>query len=679
MIDAGYFTPLDENSYGENILRDDTERGYFMTQIYFRGANRRSYIPAFSFVDAPAGNFSLEFSANQDGTNRRKFTENAGFYFDDAEEETLGWSTIGVTYIFVLKDGKIYGAPHKLLIVPDRKECEAMIREIIFIRSELFQKTGVSKSNLPEEIQSLRNVKDWSKVLEHLEKHVEELFQIMKRIDERPRYSLQKVQSSCHLSKVRRFDSKIFQQYTAAPNRPRYRVLSDKISVNIFENRLLRSKIFRLREFIAEHSAQQKNNAEIADQNIKAQTEYVEKLSDAARKKNEDDKYIVDNTLKNLNNRRTLNAQNLNSSPDKIIAVLNDCLNLRVLREADRRDEKWRMTQIFTNDANYRRAYRKLRELDEIFDFSFVADENSMPAEKMYQIYEWWVLAKIVEFLVVKLNWRVGTGDDPVKILRALFDNLENIQRVHICLTHENPAMVLELYYNATINESLKTSGCRLRPDYLFKVSANGVTRIFILDAKYRNYEQKGWNCWLKKDLQGVCTEKYISEIKKSTGVKISVAFIVHPDSTPADNGKFLGKYVVYNGTVDARTRKVIHGIADGGNQQFGSFYLLPSVEKSTPNQSEVNLSLFFKLMFEYFMEKWETCWECDSADVERTALQTGGGFTKYHLRCNSCGAFWVKTHCWNCGKHNALIKHAINYHAEQSGKWFVYCPHCGG
>ena len=150
MVDAREFTPLDENSYGENILRDDSERGFFMTQIYFRDSRRRIHIPAFELTDVPAGNFSLEFGTNLDGSNRQKFAEENGLYFNpfDGGEETLGWSTVGLTYIFVLKDGEIYGAPHKLLVIPDRNECAAMIREILFIRHELFQKSD-SQANLP--------------------------------------------------------------------------------------------------------------------------------------------------------------------------------------------------------------------------------------------------------------------------------------------------------------------------------------------------------------------------------------------------------------------------------------------------------------------------------------------------------------------------------------------------
>lgn len=657
LINAQNFTPLAENEYTENIFRTD-ERGYFQTHIYFRNAKKQFYLPAFSVE----GEYSLEFGANEDGTARKKFQRVDNLYCDISEENSLGLSVAGWTYIFVLKDGKIFET-HKLLILPDKKECAAMISELLFIRRELFQKINFSDSSLYENLRD----RTWEEILKYLNSQAEEILRLMKKIDARPRFALQKVQKSCNVSKIRRFDDKIFRQYFIAPDRKKYLVFADKVSMNIFENRLLKNKLLRLKNFVETQTFQQKINAEILKQDILAQIKYVENLKVSSA----ENKILAENTLESLNRQLQYSEKFLNLSADKILESLNACLNLSVFRDAEIKNENWRMTQIFTNDANYRRAYLKLKELDEIFDFSFDADEKSFPAEKMYQIYEWWTLAKIVEFLIVKLNW---TSNDavPLDILRKIFNNLENIQSAKISLTHEISKMQMEIFYNTEINESLQTSGCNLRPDFLFKVTAEGVTKIFILDAKYRNYTQQAFNYWLKKDLYGVCFEKYIKRIENDTGKKISMSFIVHSDTTPARKN-FLGKYVVYNGSLLFEDFFEI----DGASQQIGAFYLLPKIENKF-NQSEINLLLFFKLMFEYFMEKWEICWECGSAEVEKQEKFTQGGRTKYYLHCKNCGAFWVKSHCGNC-ENELLIKHAINYHIEQGGNWFVRCPKCGG
>ena len=86
-------------------------------------------------------------------------------------------------------------------------------------------------------------------------------------------------------------------------------------------------------------------------------------------------------------------------------------------------------------------------------------------------------------------------------------------------------------------------------------------------------------------------------------------------------------------------------------------------------------------MMFEYFLEKWQICWECGSNDVDKIQLKTEK-YEKYHMSCNKCKFFWVKNHCDKCatlGSHTMIIKHAINYHNEKDGTWYVRCPKCGG
>ena len=653
LINAQDFTPLADNEYTENIFRTD-ERGYFQTHIYFG-----NYIPAFSFEGA-AGNYSLEFGADKDG-DRQKFKRHFNFYYD----KNLGWNVAGWTYIFILKDGAIIET-HKLLTLPDIKECEAMIRELLSIRRELFQKSNENKSSLAENLRE----KNWAEILETLNKQAEEIFQLMKNVNARRRFGLQKFQEQVTASKIRRFDEKIIRQYAIAPNRKKYSVSAEKFSMNIFENRLLKNKILRLKNFVERQTQQQKINAETLQRDIVAQIKHVENL----KTQNDDNKSLAENALKSLNSQLQANKKNLAVAPDKILEMLNKCLALPVFNGVENRNEKWRMTQIFTNDANYRRAYLKLKELDEIFDFSFDADEKSFPAEKMYQIYEWWVLAKIIEFLVVKLQFKIeNTSDNPAEILRKLFGNLENVQKATISLTHENSKIEMQIFYNTEIKDSLKSGNCILRPDYLFKVKSEDTEKIFILDAKYRNYKLQGNFFWQEKDLRGVCFEKYIQTIKKYTGKEISMAFIVHSDGTHKD--KFWGKYVVYNGAELLKNFAEI----DGARQQIGSFYLLPQIENKS-NQSEINLSLFFKIMFEYFMEKWQICWECGSNKVDCTEIPLNK-FSKFHIRCQNCGAFWVNNYCSECAKKNsriALIKHAVNYHNEKAGTWYVRCPKCG-
>ncbi len=165
----------------------------------------------------------------------------------------------------------------------------------------------------------------------------------------------------------------------------------------------------------------------------------------------------------------------------------------------------------------------------------------------------------------------------------------------------------------------------------------------------------------------------------------------MHTDKTPrlssenADNvntywqEKDLGKYVIFNGTADKRS-KPINKISDGSQKQFGAFYLLPNVAENDkiPNKSEDNLTVFFEMIFEYFLGQWKNfCWQCGSEDISVESHKTAGDFDKFYMRCNKCGSFWVKTHCHRIGCNVDLVKHFINYHVEEQA-WFVVCPKCG-
>lgn len=360
------------------------------------------------------------------------------------------------------------------------------------------------------------------------------------------------------------------------------------------------------------------------------------------------------------------------SALDDVVKNLNKCLALDFFKKVDDANEKWRMTQIFTNEPNYHRAYIKLHELDEIFDFSFEVGENKILNEKTDKIYEYWVLAKILEFLIVKQGWQTVDGENNhIKIFRNFFSdfnpNLKFQNRPPIRLKHvvkNSSVMDLEIFYDTQIKFSLGAQSDK-RPDFLFKVTLGDDTKFFILDAKYRNYSDMSSWYWREKDLKGVCEKKYIAELKEECGVEISAALIVHTDKSRSENDtKILGKYVQFNGLKNSY-------------QQIGSFYLLPQVEEGgIVNQSDENLTAFFQMIFEYYMDEWEICWQCGSENVQRTTLTTEGNNKKYHYQCSDCGAFWVKNHCKN--NHHKIIKHFVNYHEEKGGRWLVTCPICG-
>ena len=679
-LDENKIIPLDENDYGE-IKRDDNNgRECFITWTHFRGKDKKFYSPAFKiFLDeGKTDDYTLAYSADE--VNKNFFHRAENFFYDpstgrELDEKSVGAINPGVTYIHVLKTDVEIFPPRRLLALPSsmsRREYESMIREMISINRKLIQNSK-SKSSLNENLRPLCDTDDWQRVLENLDVHIAELLTIMQKIDAHPHYGLRRTQKFSRPAQIRRFDEKIIRQYVQFPSREKYRVRDEEITYNIFENRLLKAELSSLKNFIIQKNFRQWEMCKVQANNIQSK---ILDLQHTAQDTylNKENNLLNTHQLSYFYKQLSLTAEGVaeDSLLERILKNLDKCLSLKIFREVEIRRERRHMTQIFTNDANYHRAYVKLRDLDEILDFSFEADENKILNEKTDRIYEYWVLAKILEFLIVKQGWQTEDGENnSKKIFREFFSdfnpNRKFQNRPPIRLSHKlknSSYMQLEIFYDTQIKFSLGVQSYK-RPDFLFKVKRGSITKIFILDAKYRNYSDMSNWYWREKDLKGVCAEKYIAELEKDCDVEISAALIVHTDKSRSENdSKILGKYVKFNGLKNSY-------------RQIGSFYLLPQVDcDEIVNQSEENLTAFFQMIFEYYMGEWEICWQCGSSDVTIEEQRTKGGYSKYHLYCENCGAFWVKNHCE--GNHHNLLKHYFNYHEEKDGRWFVTCPICG-
>ena len=412
-------------------------------------------------------------------------------------------------------------------------------------------------------------------------------------------------------------------------------------------------------------------------------------------KLNGDKKNIIglESSLKKSDNSLT---QNLRYYLKFVIKRVDKLLKLPVFGNVhERASEPWRITQIFTNDYNYHQVYRRLYLLDKICDFSFSGNGDKILHEKIDRLYEYWILIKILEHLLIRQNWvTTEGGQDVSEVFNYIFSKNKHKNFEKICLKHNGDdshgTLILELYYDTELKVSLhdlikqqENNTEKLRPDFLFRVKneRNGDEKIFILDVKYRNYEEQGRYWWTHLDLTGVCAAKYISRVEKDLGIKkISTAFIVHPDMTHGNrmnsSNKYLGKYVTFNVFANNKIGIPILDGKDGSECQIGSFYMTPFVNNEY-NQSSDNLNTYFEMMFEYFMGEWKTCWRCGSNSVEVTTLLTAGNKQKYHMSCNQCNSFWVKSHDYSCGE--TIIKHLINYHIEEDygSTWKLQCPTC--
>ena len=672
--------PLDEDDYS-NIKRDDNGgRECFVTKTHFRGADKKFYSPAFKIFldDGESDNYNLAYSADE--INLTHFHKAEKFFYDpstgrELDEVSIGSINPGVNYIHVLKNGVKVGTPHRLLVLPSSmsyREYEAMIQEIIFISRKLIQNSK-SKSSLSESLRPLCDTDNWRRVLENLDRHVAEILALMKRIDTHPHYGLRRTKKFSRPAQIRRFDEKILRQYVQFPNREKYLVRDEEITYNIFENRLLKKELSSLRNFLVQKNIWQWEICRVQASNI--QNKIVElQRKEQTISMNYEEKLLNDRQNEYFYNQLDLTAEGVveDAIIERILKNLDKCLALKIFNGVEYCGERRRMTQIFTNDKNYHKVYIKLRDLDEILNFSFKADENKILNEKTDRIYEYWVLAKILEFLIVKQCWQAQDNEtDYLKIFREFFSDFNSNRKFQnrspIRLMHklkDASYMEMEIFYDTQIKFSLGVKSYK-RPDFLFKVTVGDCTKIFILDAKYRNYAEMSKTYWIKKDIKEVCAQKYIMDLKKDCDVDVSAALIVHTDKSRSENSaKIFGKYVIFNSWKKSY-------------RQVGSFYLLPQVDETgIINQSEENLTAYFQMIFEYYMDAWKICWQCGSTNVTITEQLTGKK-PKYYLFCENCGAFWVKNHCRNDTKHK-LLKHYFNYHNEEGGRWFVKCPICG-
>lgn len=394
-------------------------------------------------------------------------------------------------------------------------------------------------------------------------------------------------------------------------------------------------------------------------------------------------------------NKKLLN-QNVEYYLDYVVKKIDELLKLPLFENVKPGLlQPWRMTQIFTNDHRYHQIYRRLYLLDKICDFSFSEHGEKILHDKVDRLYEYWVLAKLLEKLIIHQKWVTADGNSDVsKIFNNIFSkDRKNAGLQKVCLKHVGEShynsLTLELYYDTQLKLSIgdlikryKHNSETLRPDFLFRVK-NGRTyeeKIFVLDVKYRKYDEMKGDCWISQDLNNVCVTKYLIRPERDLGVdQIATSFIVHSDMTYGNEtnntNKYLGKYVSFNGFANQIIGIPLIEGKDGSKCQIGSFYLTPYV-KNEYNQSNDNLTTYFEMMFEYFMGEWKTCWNCGSHSVKVKTLLTIGGYKKYYMTCTKCNAFWVNNHD-TCGV--PIIKHLINYHIEEKygDTWHLKCPSC--
>ena len=335
--------------------------------------------------------------------------------------------------------------------------------------------------------------------------------------------------------------------------------------------------------------------------------------------------------------------------------------------------EKLRPTQLFLHDPYYRSIWKSLNDIEEIIGLSLVTELGTkhIGIEKVHEVYENWVLFKMIYLLTTEMGWKIDGTENVVDyldkfILPGQKDPLKNF---HIDLYKDKWVINLANEPKIFVNHEKYFT-----PDYVFRIymkeNDDHLKNIGImyLDAKHRNYLEQGDSEW-KKDIKTVAIDKYgkLKPVEKEWNMEIIGSFLVHSDIQFGMEKELTGEnYFAYYNTKQFPENE--YGFSEENAHKYGAIYLLPSATFPFIN--------WFRSMMEFRLGEYDQCWTCGSTEVKSITKYTEKGFRKFHYTCNNCGEFWVKSHC---NKGHDIIKHVNNYHKQKelNKPWFIVCPTC--
>lgn len=363
-----------------------------------------------------------------------------------------------------------------------------------------------------------------------------------------------------------------------------------------------------------------------------------------------------------------------------------------------------RATPKFVSNRYYSEIYRLIT--GSFIDKPFISssfDINAFGVASTHQVYEYWVLYKLISHLMA-LGFEMTSG----KKLREHFVKFKKNQTLSQMIIpmqrkdeKNKQILKIELGYNVTFTgNNIKTGETLNRtPDYYIKVFDKDEVNWYFLDAKYKSFCDKEGDrqkVYYADEVYNVAVKKYIDDL--------GMIFDTNPKYS-SKHYNIRGSYIIMADIDDTRPLEMNDRLFCKSNEMkdreqerlqekhdFISYIINKNAPahqygaiKLTPGNDDELTSLFM-LIFEYLEtqgkkdhENFNWCWKCDSTQVDNIESATEGGHKKFYTTCPKCGDFRVITNCQNSyGKH-MIIKHAEgNFHYRLNQSWAFVCPRCG-
>ena len=307
-----------------------------------------------------------------------------------------------------------------------------------------------------------------------------------------------------------------------------------------------------------------------------------------------------------------------------------------------------------------------------------------MSLRATWQLYELWLLLEVYDALVNRFGFQPVSKQGvkhPLQYLDAVDDELVEVglagTEYELQFKHpDTPLITARLSYDC---EVYNQNGEIRRPDLHLCFEYKSASYHFVLDAKYRDYNQQGAAIF-QKDVIGVAKKKYLEQLVFE-GQKPRASFIIHSDPK--------GKYTFWGGKhhPDFVQEKL-------PNHQYGAVSV-------TPTDTQ-NIDRLLKCFLMYHMGIHNVCWACRQQIVPAQPPRVFGDV----YQCSTCPARWVDTWCDNafCQKEasstsaqakykpkdadsfrNTILKFSTDTDVDTFHKrvgvdnqWWYFCPHCG-